>query len=64
VYGPEHFKVGGILANYAILLASRGRSREARATERRAKDILRRHAQDNLLNHTIDLSELRPESDE
>jgi hypothetical protein len=60
--GEDHPETATILANYADVLRHTERKREARQMQARARDILTRHVQRNLLQHSVDASQLLRES--
>lgn len=55
--GEEHPETANILTNYAVVLKKTSRKREGRMIQAQARDILTRHVQRNLLQHTIDASQ-------
>lgn len=58
VLGPAHRAVADVLANWAIALRRINRASEAKPLEKRARAILRLHANDSVLRHTVNLADL------
>ncbi len=56
--GEQHPETANILINYSVILKKTSRKREGRTIQAQAKAILTRHIQSNLLQHTIDASQL------
>lgn len=59
IYGPEHYRLGWHLANYAAILKRMGRKDEAKAVKQRSAAILARNEQANPVSHTVNVNALR-----
>jgi hypothetical protein len=57
-FGIDHPETAMILANYASVLKQTERKRQGRSMQAQAHDIITRHAQRNLLQHSVDVSQL------
>jgi tetratricopeptide (TPR) repeat protein len=61
-FGEDHPETATILTNYAVVLKHTERKRQARELRAQARDILTRHVERNLLQHSVDASQLLRES--
>ena len=59
IYGPDNFRLGWQMANYALILKARGRKAEAKEMQSRSAAILARGERDNPVKHTVNVSALR-----
>ena len=59
IYGPDHYRLGWHLANYAAILKRIGRKDEAKAVKQRSAAILARSQQANPVRHTVNVNALR-----
>jgi len=59
IYGPDHYRFGCHLANYAKILKRIGRKAEAKAVEQRSAAILARSEQANPVRHMVNVNALR-----
>jgi len=59
IYGPEHYRLGWHLANYAAILERMGRKADARKVQQRSAAILARSEKANPVSHTVNVNALR-----
>jgi len=59
IYGPEHYRLGWHLANYAAILKRMGRKDDARKVQQRSAAILARSQQANPVRQTVNVNALR-----
>jgi tetratricopeptide (TPR) repeat protein len=58
-YPENHPEIAYVLQNYAKVLAKSGRGKQAKQMRRKSKEMLERSREENMLDHTVDVSAFR-----